>query len=529
MSIGIVAAIVTLDDITKGVNLMLILEMLFIGVVTSSILFLYGLALYNIYLILVYRACRGSNLKPMVFYASDELPNVTIQLPVHNEGNFASQILTLAAGLDYPNDKMQIQYIDDADDGYTSALAMETITDLELKYPAIDFQLLRRENRDGFKAGALAHASKSSSGEFVAIFDADFVIPKNFLKETIHHFRNKDVGAVQARWDYVNCDDKIFTRLQANKLDAHQMFEQTGRACIGKPVIFHGTAGVWRASTLDEIGGWQSCLTEVEDIELSIKAYSSGWKFVYLDHLRVKSELPETVSGFLTQQMRWRRGGGRVVRLLTTEILRGRIDWKIKLDLLLRVQGAWGPVAALLMTIAVLPYISVLGKYGLILPAVFLYSFGLVVAFVTRHLEGKSLSEDPLARPHLPIHPMVRFLPLNYLLFTMGTLWPLVQATVEGLLGGARQWEVTPKKGSSSKLDEPSASKGDYRLLPSYTYGTLFLAFLGLILAIISFIVWNPLACLFYGMMSAGCMYIGLNMLWENGYRFGILNKFMIQ
>lgn len=271
---------------------------------------------------------------------------------------------------------------------------------------------MRRGSREGFKAGGLRYATERATGEFVAIFDADFVIRPSFLRDTIDHFNKPEIGAIQARWNYVNCDEKLFTRLQANKLDLHQMFEQTARARTQRPVMFHGTAGVWRVETLEAAGCW-NCETEVEDMEISIRAALKGWEVLYLDHLRVSSELPETVKGFVVQQMRWRRGGTRVTRIYTRDILKADVDLRTKFDLMVRVHITWGPVGALVMTLAVLPFFMMAEKHDFVLPAALLYLSGLVIALITRYFENATLDQDPAPRPELSMHPLLYAMPLN--------------------------------------------------------------------------------------------------------------------
>tara|TARA_Y100000815_G_scaffold213006_1_gene197831 strand:- start:254 stop:1813 length:1560 start_codon:yes stop_codon:yes gene_type:complete len=494
------------------------LEIFFMIVVTVAIVFLLTMALYNIALVLTYRAKRGPDPEPTALFSDADLPRVTVQLPVYNEGTLAEQCLRLAAALDYPGDKLEIQYLDDSDDETTSEIGKATVEKLREEYPDITFQYLRRGNRHGFKAGALLYGTERATGEYMAIFDADFIIPPDFLRKTIHFFTDPGVGAVQARWDYVNEGKSLFTRLQANKLDAHQMFEQTARARSGRPVIFHGTAGVWRASALAEAGGWD-CMSEVEDVEITVRATLAGWRVVYLDNFRLLSELPETINGFLRQQMRWRRGWSRVTAHYSGLILRGDIPWRNKLDLLLRIHLTWGPIGALIMILSVLPYFSIAAKYGLSLPATLLYTSGLVISLVTRHFEQKTLIEDPNARAPIALHPLLKFLPLNYLLFSMGTLWPLTQATFEGFWQKP-VWEVTPKSGTTANSPGHHALIKSRRL-PGYVIGTLALGALGAGLALYS--AWSGffLAGIFYVMLAIGCGYIGIMLLRFFGYYLG--------
>lgn len=497
------------------------LEVLYLLVVTLVILFLLGMAFFNIHLVLRYRATRGPDPQPAAKFAESDLPDVTVQLPVYNEGRLAAECLRMAAALDYPHDRLQIQFIDDSDDGLTSAIGEKAVEDLRREYPGISLQFLRRGDRTGFKAGALLYGTARARGEFLAIFDADFVIPPDFLRRTIHFFTDAGVGTVQARWDYSNHDTSLFTRLQADKLDAHQMFEQTARARTGLSAIFHGTAGAWRASALAAAGGW-NCISEVEDVELTVRAGLKGWRLVYLDHFRLHSELPESINAFVRQQMRWKRGWSRIASHYSWPILRGDIPWRNRIDLLARIHLTWGPVGALIMILAVLPYFAIAKRYGLRPMAATLYAGVLVVSLVTRHLEHKTLIEDPKARAPLDISPILKSVPWNYLLLGMGMLWPLSQATFEGLGSAKQVWEVTPKKTTTANSAGHAAlTKGNW--LPGYVVGTLLLALLGLVLAVYSAMMTFYFPAVFYLMLAVGSGSIGLLLAEHFGY--GVLPR----
>lgn len=485
-------------------------EATFVITVTAVIGYLLAMAAYNLFLVFSYRARRGPDRAPTARFSEADLPRVTVQLPVYNEGMLADRCLRLAAALDYPPAKLEIQYLDDSDDGVTSTLARNAIEDLRRQHPAIDFNLYARHDRMDFKAGALRLGTERASGEFLAIFDADFMIPADFLRRTIHYFTDPGVGAVQARWDYLNEGRSLFTRLQANKLDSHQMFEQTARERLGLPAIFHGTAGIWRGGALADAGGW-NCISEVEDVEITIRATLAGWRIVYLDHFRLFSELPETVNGFLRQQMRWKRGWTRVTAGYTGRILGANAPWRTKLDLLLRIHLTWGPIGALVMILAVLPYFSIAEKYGHASLATALYTAGLGLSLATRHFEQKTLSEDPLARAPLRLPRIVSYLPLNYLLFSMGTLWALNQATFEGFFRKP-VWEVTPKSGTTenSAGHHAASRRGG---LPAYAIGTLALGAVGAGLTMLSIWFGNFLAAIFYAMLAIGSGFVGINVV----------------
>jgi cellulose synthase/poly-beta-1,6-N-acetylglucosamine synthase-like glycosyltransferase len=448
---------------------------IFFVLMTVCIVYLLSMSLYNLALVRQYRRLRGADPQPSAVFADINLPRVTIQLPTYNEGPLAREILLYAAEIDYPRNLLEIQFLDDSDDNETTKIAQATIS--ELRERGFDVRYFHRDTRTGYKAGALKLGTEAATGDFYAIFDADFVIPRDFLRRTIHFFTEPSVGIVQARWDYVNRDSWLFTQLQANKLDSHQMFEQTARARSGLPVIFHGTAGIWRASALEAAGGW-NCMSEVEDVELTIRAAMKGWRTIYLDHLRVMSELPESVNGFVRQQMRWKRGWTRIVLHYTKMIMSGPVSWRDRIDLLQRVHLSWGPVAGLAMTLGVLPFFMMAERLNLTILATALYLSGLGLSLVTRELESRTLNEDTVSRAPLLVPSLVRHVPFNYLIMGLGMFWPLTQATFEGFRPG-QVWEVTPKltstRQSSGHFPAPTR-------MPGYVIGTLVLALIALLL-----------------------------------------------
>ena len=233
-----------------------------------------------------------------------ELPVVTIQLPLYNEKFVVQRLIDAAVAIDYPKNLLQIQVLDDSTDE-TSSIVAARISHYQSEKVWIEHH--HRADRTGFKAGALAAANESVAGEFVAIFDADFVPPSNFLLDTIHYFTDKEVGMVQGRWDYLNRSDSLLTRIQGVMLDAHFSIEQAGRNAQNAYFNFNGTAGIWRQSAIEAAGGWQAD-TLTEDLDLSYRAQLMGYQFVYLRDLQCMSELPADMIAFKSQQHRWGEG-----------------------------------------------------------------------------------------------------------------------------------------------------------------------------------------------------------------------------
>jgi cellulose synthase/poly-beta-1,6-N-acetylglucosamine synthase-like glycosyltransferase len=249
-------------------------------------------------------------------------PKVTVQLPMFNEMYVAERIIETCAEIDYPRDKFQIQVLDDSTDETKDIIANKCA---EVAARGINIQHIHRTDRTGYKAGALDCAMDKVEGEFIAIFDADFVPSKDFLLRTIPYF-TENVGVVQTRWGHLNKSYSLLTELQAFGLNGHFAIEQGGRNASGHYINFNGTAGVWRRATIDDAGGWEHD-TITEDLDLSYRAQMKGWRFVYLEEVESPAELPITMSALKSQQHRWMKGGAEVFikmwkRLATTKGLK---------------------------------------------------------------------------------------------------------------------------------------------------------------------------------------------------------------
>jgi cellulose synthase/poly-beta-1,6-N-acetylglucosamine synthase-like glycosyltransferase len=257
-----------------------------------------------------------------------ELPRLTIQLPIFNEQYVVGRLVQAICRLQYPQHKLDIQVLDDSTD--------ETVTvahDLVERYSALGHPItyIHRTNREGFKAGALANGLRTAKGEFVAIFDADFTPPEDFLLRTIHHFTNPQVGMVQTRWTHINRHYSFLTEVEAMLLDGHFVLEHSGRARSGVFFNFNGTAGVWRRRAIEEAGGWQHD-TLTEDTDLSYRAQLKGWKFIYLQDVECPAELPVEMTAFKTQQARWAKGLIQTGKKILPRVLKSNAPLHTKVE-----------------------------------------------------------------------------------------------------------------------------------------------------------------------------------------------------
>jgi cellulose synthase/poly-beta-1,6-N-acetylglucosamine synthase-like glycosyltransferase len=292
-----------------------------------AVLSIYGVHRYFIlYLYLRHYKFGPKRTTPVL--APDEYPTVTIQLPLYNEYYVARRVIEAAAAVRYPRHLLRIQVLDDSTDD-TTVVASETVA--ELKAQGINAEYHHRMIREGFKAGALRDGMVGNDDELVAIFDADFVPPPDFLERTVPHFKDPGVGMVQTRWGYLNRDYSLLTRVQSILLDGHFILEHTARSLSGRFFNFNGTGGMFRRRAIVEAGGWEGD-TLTEDLDLSYRTQLAGWRFVFLPEVECPSELPVDIFGFKNQQHRWTKGSIQVGRKLLPTIWRSAVPLKVKLE-----------------------------------------------------------------------------------------------------------------------------------------------------------------------------------------------------
>jgi cellulose synthase/poly-beta-1,6-N-acetylglucosamine synthase-like glycosyltransferase len=288
------------------------------------ILSVFGIHRY--YLTYLFRKNRHKARKPEKQF--DALPRVTVQLPIYNERYVVDRLLEAVTRMEYPRELLEIQVLDDSTDE-TTLVASRLVS--EYAAAGHPISCLHRENREGFKAGALAEGLKKASGEFVAIFDADFVTTPSTLLQMIHYFTDPQVAVVQGRWTWINRTISNLTQVEAILLDGHFVIEHGGRHLSGRFFNFNGTAGMWRRSAIDDAGGWQHD-TLTEDTDLSYRAQLRGWKFIYDPSIECPSELPVEMNAFKTQQARWAKGLIQTAKKLLPTIWRSPQPLYIKLE-----------------------------------------------------------------------------------------------------------------------------------------------------------------------------------------------------
>jgi cellulose synthase/poly-beta-1,6-N-acetylglucosamine synthase-like glycosyltransferase len=412
----------------------------------------YGMHRY-ILVYLYYKHKKNRTTDPAAYF--ERLPRVTVQLPTFNEQYVVERLLDSICKLKYPQEKLDIQVLDDSTDE-----TVEVARNLVERYAALGNPISyhHRVNREGFKAGALAEGLKTAKGEFVAIFDADFTPPEDFLLRTIHHFTDSKIGMVQTRWTHINRNYSFLTQVEAILLDGHFVLEHSGRARSGVFFNFNGTAGVWRRAAIDEAGGWQHD-TLTEDTDLSYRAQLNGWRFIYLQDVECPAELPVEMTAFKTQQARWAKGLIQTGKKILPRVLRSDAPLHTKIE-------AWYHLTANLSY----PLMIVLSV--LMLPAMIIrfYQGWFQILFIDLPLflaSTFSISSFYLVSQR-ELFPRTWQRALLYLPLLMalgvGLTITNTKAVIEALIGKESAFARTPKYNVGSKKDKVGATKYRRRL-----------------------------------------------------------------
>ena len=393
-----------------------------------------GLAVYALHivaLIVLYLWHRGEMSPSVRPIAEADLPTVTVQVPLRNERYVVQRILQAVAALDWPRDRLEIQVLDDSTDD-TTMLAKTEVA--RLQEQGCRIYLLHRKHPDGHKAGALAAGLQHARGEYIAIFDADFFPPEDFLRQTVPHLvQDTTLGMVQARWGHLNEAYSLVTRAQALALDAHFTVEHIARNRAGLLMNFNGTAGVWRRRAIEEAGGWQHD-TIAEDLDLSYRAQLVGWRALYLPNVVAPAELPPLIAAFKQQQYRWAKGATQTLRKLARPILRSpQLSPAQKVMALLHLSGYLTQPLLLLLLLLALP----MAIYTPHLPALVASLGTLMMLPPLLYLLGQADLHRDWPRRILA-YPVLMVLGI-------GITWNTTLAIFDGLLHWGGAFQRTPK------------------------------------------------------------------------------------
>ena len=404
---------------------------------------------------LYYKHKKNKTTQPEAHFNLDELPRVTVQLPIFNEQYVVDRLLDAVCRLEYPKDKLDIQLLDDSTDE-----TIEVARILIDRYAALGHPVtyIHRDHREGFKAGALEAGLKTAKGEFVAIFDADFVPPPDFLMKCIHHFTNPTIGMVQTRWTHINRNYSFLTEVEAILLDGHFVLEHSARSRSGVFFNFNGTAGMWRCRAIDEAGGWEHD-TLTEDTDLSYRAQLKGWKFLYLQDVECPAELPVEMTAFKTQQARWAKGLIQVSKKILPRVLKSDAPRPVKIEAWYHLTANLSYPLMIVLSVLLLPAMIIRFYQGwfqmlyIDLPLFLASTFSISSFYL---VSQKELFPKSWLRSLL-------YLPLLMSL-GIGLTVTNTRAVLEALVGKQTAFARTPKYRVESKKDRIGARKYRKRL-----------------------------------------------------------------
>lgn len=429
----------------------MLLSYIILAVYSISILliFFYSMAQLNL-LVNYLKSKKKQDLSPKFDFTNpEEVPFVTVQLPVYNEKYVVERLLLAISKLDYPKNKLEIQLLDDSTDDSVE-ITRQRIESLAKE--GLDIKHICRTNRTGFKAGALKEGLAVAKGEFIAIFDADFVPQPNWLFQTIPYFKDKNIGVVQTRWGHLNRNYSVLTKIQAFALDAHFTLEQVGRNSQSYFINFNGTAGVWRKECIIDAGNWESD-TLTEDLDLSYRAQLKNWKFKYLVDVETQAELPVIISAARSQQFRWNKGGAANFRKIGWRLITTKtIPLKTKIHGILHLLNSSLFLFIFIMAVLSIPVLFIKNSYAHL--AIF---FNVLVFFVITSVVFFTCYWFTYKKIHGGgFKNFIKYIGLFFTFYTiaMGFSFHNTVAVLEGLLGKKSEFVRTPKFNIESQKDK---------------------------------------------------------------------------
>ncbi len=457
---------------------------------------------------LVYLYMRHKDRQPLPQAIPDVLPAVTIQLPIYNEMYVADRLIDAVCELDYPRELLQIQVLDDSTDE-TCSVAERAVRRHAAR--GVDIAYIHRTDRTGYKAGALEAGMQSATGEFIAIFDADFIPTADFLRRTVPYFTDTRIGMVQARWGHINQDYSLLTKIQSILLDGHFVLEHGGRNRAGLFFNFNGTAGIWRRAAIVDAGGWQHD-TLTEDLDLSYRAQLRGWKFVFLPDLIAPAEVPVEMNAFKSQQHRWAKGSIQTCRKLLPRILQSDLPLHTKAEAFFHLTANFNYPLMCVLSVLMAPSMVIrynMGWYEMLLIDVPLF-FAATASVANFYMVcQRELHKDWITR-------------LKYLPFLMsigiGLAVNNTRAVFEALFNKQSEFARTPKYHIENQGDEWIGKK--YRqsfvvqpvielALGLYFTATVFYALGNGIYGTLPFLVLFQIGFLYTGLLSIVQQYAG--------------------
>ncbi len=434
----------------------MLLEIIIIIIYTTSLVFIFAYSLTQLNLLFNYiRAQRRKDDSPKWdLTKTEQVPYITIQLPVYNELYVMERLLDNIALLEYPKDKLEIQVLDDS----TDESLLTTKKHIErLKETGLDIVHITRTDRSGFKAGALKEGLVDAKGDFIAIFDADFLPESNWLLRTIPYFIDKNIGVVQTRWGHINRNYSLLTRVQAFALDAHFTLEQVGRNSEGHFINFNGTAGVWRKSCIEDAGNWEGD-TLTEDLDLSYRAQLKNWKFKYLEDVETPAELPVVISAARSQQFRWNKGGAENFQKMRKKVVKSNtISKKTKAHGVLHLLNSTMFLNVLVVALLSIPMLYIKNEYTHLKPYFYVMSFfvaSTLIFFICYWYMFKNIYGGGFKQ-------FIRYIGMFFTFFSVAMGFSLHNsiAVIEGHIGKRSDFIRTPKFNISTLKDSWKGNK----------------------------------------------------------------------
>jgi cellulose synthase/poly-beta-1,6-N-acetylglucosamine synthase-like glycosyltransferase len=428
----------------------MILETTIIVIYSISLLLIFLYAIAQLNLLFNYLSSKKNNDDCPKFDLSnpEEVPYITIQLPVYNEMYVMERLLDNIAEINYPKDKLEIQVLDDSTDETVKSTA-EQIE--KIQATGLDIKHITRTDRSGFKAGALKEGLKIAKGEIIAIFDSDFLPKKDWLKRTVPYFKDESIGVVQTRWGHINRNYSILTKIQAFALDAHFTLEQVGRNSKGHFINFNGTAGLWRKSCIIDAGNWEGD-TLTEDLDLSYRAQLKNWKFKYLEDVETPAELPIVISAARSQQFRWNKGGAENFKKMCGRVVKSQnISAKTKVHGLLHLLNSTMFLNVLIVGVLSVPMLYIKNEYAHLRPYFYVMSFfvmSTIIFFICYWFMFKNIYGGGFKN-------FIRYIGMFFVFFSIAMGFSLHNsiAVLEGHWGKKSEFVRTPKFNISKYKD----------------------------------------------------------------------------
>jgi cellulose synthase/poly-beta-1,6-N-acetylglucosamine synthase-like glycosyltransferase len=474
-----------------------------------SILAIYGWHRYY----LVYLYMKNKDRVPAPLPPPAVLPRVTVQLPIFNEMYVADRLINAVSEMDYPRELLEIQVLDDSTDE-TTGIAELAVRRLAAR--GFDIHYLHRVDRRGYKAGALEAGLRQATGEFVAIFDADFVPPKDFLLRTLGHFDGDPrVGMVQARWGHINQDYSLLTKIQSILLDAHFVLEHGGRNRAGCFFNFNGTAGVWRRQAIESAGGWQHD-TLTEDLDLSYRAQLAGWRFVFLPDVVSPAEVPVEMNSFKSQQHRWAKGSIQTCLKLLPRILHSNQPLGVKAEAFFHLSANFNYLLMSVLSVLMFPAMYV--RYNMGWTEMLLIDVPLFAAATLSVCNFYVVSQREI---YADWRQRLKYLPF-LMSIGIGLCVNNTRAVLEAIFGRESEFARTPKYGIERDSDEWVGKKYHQSVgvqplvelaLGLYFTGTVFYALANQIYGTLPFLMLFQIGFLYTGLLSIFQQFTGENVL----------------